>query len=132
MLISPGHPALRAGKLANLLDCYHRLLHYRHPADPLRMLVLMLDMRYDFFEVGKCLAAVEFEGPGPVVIDAPKWQCKAWEFAGHGVVGAEPAIGDNPAGPKWHFHELNCSGVANWPFLSGQSVFPRAGPTIQN
>jgi hypothetical protein len=32
--------------------------------------------------VGKCLAAVEFERPGAVVIDTPKWRCKAWEIKG--------------------------------------------------
>ena len=63
-------------------DCYHRILHYRHPADPLRMLVLILDKRYDLTELGKCLAAVEFEGPGTVVIDTQKWRCKAWKIKG--------------------------------------------------
>ena len=43
MLIGPGHPSLKSGRLANLLDSYHRLLHYHHLADPLRVLVLMLD-----------------------------------------------------------------------------------------
>ena len=46
----------------------------------------MLDKRYDYFDMGKCLAAVEFERPGNIVIDTPKWQCKAWEIKGR-IVG---------------------------------------------
>ena len=100
MLIGPSHPALWAGRLNNLLDSYHRLLHYRRAADQLRMLVLMLDKRYDQTELGKCLAEVEFEGPGTVVIDTPKWRCKAWEIKGRASKLSEPTGCEDPAAPS--------------------------------
>jgi hypothetical protein len=82
LLIGPDHPVLQLPRLGFLLEDYQRLLRYHNPADPLRMLVLLLDKRYDKSELANCLASVEFERPGAILIDTPTWICKAWEIKG--------------------------------------------------
>ena len=46
-----------------------------------------------------CPDGVEFERPGTVVIDTPKWRCKAWEIKGRIGERADPTGGEDPANP---------------------------------
>jgi hypothetical protein len=80
--VCPDHPLVKEGTCTGLIGDYLRLARYRHPSDPLRMLVLLLDKRSDDTPLGQCLRQVEFEGTGTVVTETPLWLCKAWQIRG--------------------------------------------------
>jgi hypothetical protein len=82
LLITPTHPALANSDIGGLLNDYLRLIRYQHPANPLKLLVLMLDKRHLQTPLGRCLMEVEFEQAGTIVADAHTWHCKAWVIKG--------------------------------------------------